>query len=100
MAEEQGGAPKIFRCRFHPAWSLRAWSLFCLVAGAELLVIGAFAERLPWLWMLLLSLWVFYWYLEYETRQVQLQIAALLDQVAARLGMVKLKNVERGERRA
>ena len=93
MTEEQGGMKKVLRCRFHPAWSLRAWSLFCLVAGAELLVIGVFSERLPWLWMLLLSLWVFYWYLEYETRQVQLQIAALLDQVAARLGMVKLKSI-------
>jgi hypothetical protein len=64
------------------AWSLAAVIFFWSLLGAELLVIGLFAPREPWLWMLLLSLPILGWYMEQENRQLQRITATFLDELA------------------
>ena len=84
----------LLRCRLHAYWSLRAKVLFWAAAGAEFLAIGIFAEPAPWLWMVLLTLPILAWYLEYERRVLQRLIAALLDQVASASQVVRVDKAD------
>ncbi len=99
VAEELEGGRKVFRCRLAGTWSLRAWIVFGLIAGAELLLIGMLAPVQHWVWMVLLTLPVLKWFLDYETRSMQHSIAALLDTIAARRQMVKLQSPEAAPRK-
>ncbi|HKQ39501.1 MAG TPA: glycosyltransferase [Verrucomicrobiae bacterium] len=78
------------RCRMENTWSLRATAGFWLLAALELVVIGLFAQFQPWLWMMLLSLPILSWFLEFEKRATQVQITALLDEVAAEFGLTRV----------
>ena len=91
VSEELGQGKRIFRCRLKATWSLPARIAFWFVCGAELLVIGLFAPRHPWMWMLLVSMSVLGWWLEQERRTMLLWIAALLDEVAAEQKFVKIQ---------
>ena len=77
------------RCRMENTWSLRATAGFWLLAALELVMIGLFARFQPWLWMMLLSLPILSWFLEFEKRATQVQITALLDEVAAEFGLTR-----------
>lgn len=79
----------ILRCRLENTWSLRATFGFWLLAALQMVVIGLFAPFQPWLWMLLLSLPIVSWFLEFEKRATQAQISALLDEVAAEFGLTR-----------
>ena len=78
------------RVRIENTWSLRATAGFWLLAALELVVIGLFAKFQPWLWMMLLSLPILSWMLEFEKRSTQVQITALLDEVAAEFGLTRV----------
>ena len=78
------------RCRLDSTWSLRATLAFWLLGALELVVIGLFAVFQPWLWMMLLSLPILSWFLEFEKRSTQVQITALLDEVAAEFGLTRV----------
>lgn len=78
------------RCRMGNTWSFRATAGFWLLAALELVVIGLFAQFQPWLWMMLLSLPILSWFLEFEKRATQVQITALLDEVAAEFGLTRV----------
>lgn len=80
----------IFRCRIENTWSLRATFGFWLFAALQLIVIGLFAPFQPWLWMMLLSLPILSWFLEFEKRRTQADITALLDEVTAEFGLTRL----------
>jgi hypothetical protein len=71
-------------------WSLRARMMFGITVAAELLLVGLFARVEPFVWMILLTLPLLSWFLDYEARRTQGHISALLDQVALNSGMVKL----------
>jgi hypothetical protein len=78
------------RCRMENTWSLRATMGFWLLAALELVIIGLFAVFQPWLWMMLLSLPILSWFLEFEKRSTQAQITGLLDEVAAEFGLTRV----------
>jgi glycosyltransferase involved in cell wall biosynthesis len=89
VSEEIGNGHTL-RCRIENTWSLRATMGFWLLGGLQLVVIGLFAPMQPWLWMMLLSLPILSWFLEFEKRGVQWQITALLDEVAAEFGLTRV----------
>ncbi len=78
------------RCRMENTWSLRATVGLWLLAALELMVIGLFAQFQPWLWMMLLSLPILSWFVDFEKRATQLQITALLDEVATEFGLTRV----------
>ena len=78
------------RCRLENTWSLRATAGLWLLCALQLVVIGLFARFQPWLWMLLLSLPILSWFLEFEKRATQSQITALLDEVTAEFGLTRM----------
>ncbi len=77
---------RITKCRLDVTWSLRATAGFWLVAALELVAIGLFARVEHWIWMLLLTLPVLSWFLEFEKRWLQQQVALLIRELAAELG--------------
>jgi O-antigen biosynthesis protein len=91
VAEPYPENKQMVRCRLRTAWSLLAKVVFWGALGAELLLIGLFRERFPWIWMLLLTLPVFVWFIEQEERDLQRAVAVLLDHVAGDLGMKRVK---------
>ena len=78
------------RCRIGNTWSLRATFGFWALAALELVVIGLFARFQPWLWMMLLSLPVLSWFLEFQKRATQWEITSLLNEVAAEFGLTRV----------
>jgi glycosyltransferase involved in cell wall biosynthesis len=78
------------RCRIENTWSLRATMGFWMLAGLQLVLIGLLAPLQPWLWMMLLSLPILSWFLEFEKRGAQWQITALLDEIATEFGLTRV----------
>jgi hypothetical protein len=88
VAEAHRGNKWLFRCRLRTSWSLPAKLAIGVMLGFELLVIG-FADY-PWLWLLLLTLPAFAWFLEQDQRDLQRLVAALVDDVARKNGLIKI----------
>jgi glycosyltransferase involved in cell wall biosynthesis len=82
-SEPHPSGRQLVRCRLTTTWSLPARVAFWSMLGFELLVIGVMQTTVPWIWMSLLTLWIFAWFLEQEQRDLQRFIARLLDEVAA-----------------
>jgi hypothetical protein len=80
------------RCRIENTWSLRATLGFWLLAALELVIIGLFARFQPWFWMMLLSLPILSWFLEFEKRATQMQVTAVLDAVAAEFELTRVRD--------
>lgn len=89
---------RMMRCRLRSAWSLQAKVLFWSSFGAELLLLGLFARWVPWLWLLLSTMFVFAWYLQREKRNLQSLIVTFLDDVAKHWGMTKVPPSELNRR--
>ncbi len=91
VAEEHPRTKQLIRCRLRARWALRArvafWSLF----GFELLVCGLFGPRLPWLWLVLLTLPLFVWFLRREQRNLRSMIVVFLDELAKDWHLVKVE---------
>ncbi|HUR45489.1 MAG TPA: glycosyltransferase, partial [Candidatus Saccharimonadales bacterium] len=97
-AELWAGENKMFRCRLRTAWSLPAKLAFWSLCGFELLVIGMTSRDIPYIWMLLLTLPIFGWFFEQEKQNLQRIMAALLDDLATELKMVRLEYKEAEEK--
>jgi O-antigen biosynthesis protein len=82
VAEPHPGGKYLLRCRLRARWSLRTKVAFWGLCGLELLICGFIAPRLPWLWLLLLSLPLFAWFIRRQQRNLQSMIAVLLDELA------------------
>ncbi|HZO84189.1 MAG TPA: glycosyltransferase [Verrucomicrobiae bacterium] len=80
------------RCRIENTWSLRATLGFWMLAALELVMIGLFARFQPWFWMMLLSLPILSWFLEFEKRATQMQVTAVLDEVAAEFELTRVQD--------
>ena len=91
MTEELEQGKRTFRCRLQPQWSLLAKVFFWTVLGAELFLVGLLAPIQPWIWMLLLTVPMISVFLEYEQWTLLQTIAALLDETASGLRLVKLE---------
>ena len=82
VAEAHPGGKQMIRCRLRARWALRAKVAFWSLCGFEFLVCGFFGPRLPWLWLMLLTLPLFAWFIHRQQRTLQSMIAVLLDELA------------------
>jgi hypothetical protein len=88
--EEFPGGKRLFRCRLRASWSLLATIAFGAAFGFELLIIGLVASEQPLLWLLLLTMPIFWWFLRHERRAVLGIMTAFIDELAGKCGMAKL----------
>jgi hypothetical protein len=84
------GGQKMFRCRLRTFWSLPATLSFWTIAALELIVIGLFASRLPYLWLLLPTLILLPWYLAQDNQNLLRILAAFIDDTAQGMKLVKV----------
>ena len=91
VTEAQAQGKHLLRCRLRTRWSLRAKVAFWSLAGLELLVLGFAAASRPWLWLVLLTLPLFAWFLHRQQRNLQSLTAVLLDEVANRWKLTRLR---------
>jgi hypothetical protein len=80
----------LVRCRLRTAWSLLARVVFWSALGFELLIVGLFSKWQPWLWWLLATMPLLFWFLAKQQRDLQRLIAVFLDQVAKQWGLFKM----------
>jgi glycosyltransferase involved in cell wall biosynthesis len=90
VAEPHPGAKQLLRCRLRTAWSLSAKVALCSMLGFELVVIGFVWHALWQIWFLLLTVPAFAWYVNRERRDLQRLISIVLDDIARKIGIVKL----------
>ena len=73
------------------AWSLSAKVALLAMLGFELVVIGFVWHTLWQIWFLLLTVPAFAWYVRHDQRDLQRLIAVVLDDIAQKNGMTKIK---------
>ena len=78
------------RCRLQTRWSLRAQVMFWSLAAAETLMAGLLGTTFPWVWMLLLTVPMAAWAVELQQARLRSTVAALLDEVAAQQGFIRV----------
>jgi hypothetical protein len=72
------------------------WSSF----GFESLIVGWFGKGQPWLWLILLTMPLLFWFLAQQQRTLQRLIAVLLDQVAKQSSLFKILPADEGTKPA
>jgi GT2 family glycosyltransferase len=93
VAEEHPKDKQLVRCRLRARWALRARVAFWALCGFELLICGLAGPRVPWLWLLLLTLPLFVWFLRREQRNLQSMIAVFLDELAKEWHLTKVESL-------
>jgi O-antigen biosynthesis protein len=91
VAEPHAGGKQLLRCRLRMAWSLSAKVALCSMLGFELVVIGFIWHTLWQIWFLLVTVPGFAWYVRRDQRELQRLISVVLDDIAKKSGMIKLK---------
>ncbi|HZM04547.1 MAG TPA: glycosyltransferase [Candidatus Saccharimonadales bacterium] len=91
VAEPYAGGKQLLRCRLRTAWSLASKVALCSMLGFELVVIGFIWYTLWQIWFLLLTVPAFAWYVKRDQRDLQSLISVLLDAIAEKNGLIKLK---------
>ena len=92
VAEEHPQSKQLIRCRLRGRWALRSRVAFWTLCGFELLICGFVGPRLPWLWLLLLTLPLFAWFLRRQQRNLQSMIAVFLDDLAKEWHLTKVQS--------
>jgi hypothetical protein len=95
VAEPHAGGKELVRCRLRMAWSLSAKVALFAIMGFELVVIGFIWHTLWQIWFLLLTVPAFAWYVRHDQRELQRLISVVLDGIAEKSGMIKLKGQPR-----
>jgi hypothetical protein len=80
----------MLRCRLETKWSPAAKVLFCGLFAAEMLLASLIGPTQPWVWMILLTLPVIGWILEFQQSKLRRAVAVLLDEVACQRKWVKI----------
>jgi hypothetical protein len=80
----------MLRCRLETKWSPAAKVLFCGLFAAEMLLASLIGPTQPWVWMLLLTLPVIGWILEFQQNKLRRAVGVLLDEVACQGKWVKV----------
>ncbi|MFO1475747.1 MAG: glycosyltransferase [Verrucomicrobiota bacterium] len=93
LAEEHSQGRRKIRCRLRTRWSLDAVVAFWTLAAAGLLVIGLLHSWRPWSWLLLGSLPLAIWYLQFDQRNLQSLVAVFLDELARDNGLTRIQAV-------
>ena len=91
VVEEHPENKQLLRCRLRTRWVLRAKVVFWSMLGFELLLCGLVGPRLPWLWLLLLTLPLLVWFLRSEQRNLQSLIVVFLDDLAKEWRLTKVQ---------
>jgi len=91
VAEEHAEGKQLIRCRLRGRWGLRTKVAFWSLCGFELLVCGLVWPRLPWIWLLLLTLPPFVWFLRGQQRNLQSMFVVFLDAVASDWHLIKVQ---------
>jgi glycosyltransferase involved in cell wall biosynthesis len=91
VAEAHGGGRQLVRVRLRMAWSLSAKVAMLAILGFELVVIGFIWHALWEIWFLLITVPAFAWYVRHDQRELQRLISIVLDDVARKNGMTKIK---------
>jgi hypothetical protein len=90
VAEDHPPGRQMVRCRLRAAWSLQARVIFWSLVGMEMLALGFFGGLTRWLWLLPLTLPLFWWFLAREKRNLQSIVVVFLDALAAEWNMTKV----------
>jgi hypothetical protein len=88
--EVHPGGKQLIRCRLRAFWALRTKVAFWSLCALELLVCGFLGSRLPWLWVVLLTLPLCAWFIHRQQRNLQSMIAVLLDELAKEWKLTKV----------
>jgi hypothetical protein len=91
VVEEHAAGIHLLRCRLRGRWSLSAKVAFWSLLGVDLVVIGFGNQALPWLWLLLLTVPLFFWFLVRQLRNLQSVVVVFLDALAKEQGLVRVK---------
>ena len=91
VAEEHPEGKQLIRCRLRARWALRTKVAFWSLCGFELLICGLVGPRLPWLWLLLLTLPLFVWFVRRQQRNLQSMIVVFLDDLAKEWRLTKVQ---------
>jgi hypothetical protein len=91
VSEPHPGGKQLLRCRLRTAWSLSAKAAIFGVLSFELVVIGFIWHMLWQIWFLLLSVLAFGWYIHRDQQDLQRLISVILDDIAQKNGMIKIK---------
>jgi hypothetical protein len=91
VTEEHPKCKQLIRCRLRTRWALRSKVVFWSMCGFELLICGFVGPRLPWLWLLLLTLPLCAWFLRREQRNLQSMIVVFLDDLAKEWRLTKVQ---------
>ncbi|MGO8701663.1 MAG: glycosyltransferase [Limisphaerales bacterium] len=91
VAEPHAGGKQLIRCRLRAGWSLLAKVTLCSMLGFELVVIGFVWHPFWQIWFLLLTVPAFIWYVQRDRHCLQRLIAVMLDDIARKNGLVKLR---------
>jgi GT2 family glycosyltransferase len=91
VAEEHPEGKQLIRCRLRGRWALRGKLAFWSLCGIELLVCGLVWPRLPWVWLLLLTLPLFAWFLRRQQRNLQSMLVVFLDALASEWHLTKVQ---------
>jgi glycosyltransferase involved in cell wall biosynthesis len=95
VAEPHAGGRQLLRCRLRMAWSLSAKVALYSMLGFELVVIGFVWPALWQIWFLLLTVPAFAWHVNYDQRHLQRLISVVLDDIAKKNGMIKIKREQK-----
>jgi len=90
VAEHHPHEKTLVRCRLRTAWSLLGRVVFWSAFGFESLIVGWFGKGQPWLWLILLTMPLLFWFLAHQQRTLQRLIAVFLDQMARQWNLFKL----------
>jgi glycosyltransferase involved in cell wall biosynthesis len=84
------------RCRLETDWSLASKVAFWMMLTLDVGVSGLVGSTQPWIWMLLLTVPLLGWFLEFQEARLRVAVGTVLDEVAESLRLVKLSRVQPG----
>ncbi len=89
-AEDYAKDKRLLHCRLRAGWSLQGKAAFWAALGVELIVAGFLGGLFRPVWLLLLTMPVFWWFLAREKRKLQSLMVVFLDELAKEQGMIKV----------
>jgi hypothetical protein len=104
VSEDHAIGKQMLRCRLRAKWSLQSKVVFWALCGFEFLVLGFVGAKMPWLWLVLLTLPMLGLFLRHEQRNLQSMLAVFLDELAKEWRLTKVTSEmpsrERGSNKA
>ncbi len=97
VAEPHAGGKQLLRCRLRMAWSLSAKVALFAMLGFEVVVCGFVWHTLWQIWFLLLTIPAFAWHVKYDQQHLQRMISVVLDDIAQKNGMIKIKRADKSK---